>query len=173
MSQQLPLRFSLRRLIGAYVVAIIVGSLASAAVILLDWLRENSYDPESPYHLFVAKFFVPWLAAVSILLVGMAPILIPMYVACVIAVQKWAIRSRAAFMGCGVVFAAVAWSAFFAWHCLISTRCSVTPTSITHLPLVAVFELIAIGAASGMACRFVLMRRPAKPCDNFSRNEGR
>ncbi|WP_322054929.1 hypothetical protein [Paraburkholderia bannensis] len=158
MSQNMPLRFTLGRAIGAYVVAIIVGSLASAAVVLLDWLLENSYDPARTLHLFVAKFFVPWLAAVSILLVGMAPILIPLYMVCIIAVQKWAIRGRATFMAFGVLFAAVAWSAFSAWHCWISTRCSVTLSSVTHLPLDAVIELIVIGAVSGIACRFVLMR---------------
>lgn len=152
------MRFTLMRAIGAHVAAILVGSLASAAVVLMEWLRENGYDPARIHHLFVAKFFVPWLAAMSILLVGMAPVLIPMYVACVIAIQKREIRSRVAFMAIGVVFAAVAWSAFSAWHCMIATRCSVTLSSVTHLPLDAVIELIVIGAASGMACRNVLMR---------------
>lgn len=158
MSKKLPLRFTLGRVIGAYVVAIIVGSLASAAVVLLDWLLENSYDPARTHHFFVAKFFVPWLAAMSILLVGMAPILIPMYVACIIAVQKWAIRSRAAYMVFGIVFASVTWSVFSTWHCLITTRCSLTHASIMRFPIEAIFEIVAIGVVSGLACRSVLMR---------------
>jgi hypothetical protein len=158
MPPQLPKRFTLWRAAGAYVAAILVGSLASASVVLVEWLRETGYDSARTHHLFLAKFFVPWLAAVSILLVGMAPMLIPMYVACVIAIQKLAIRSRVAFMVFGVLFAAVAWSAFSAWHCLIAPRCLLTLSSITYLPLETAIELIVIGAVSGIACRIVLMR---------------
>jgi hypothetical protein len=157
MPQQLPSHFSARRAVGAYVAAVLVGSSASAAVVLVEWLRQNGYDPARTHHLLVAKFLVPWLAAVSILLLGMAPMLIPMYVACIVAVQKWAIRSRVVFMAFGVLFAAVAWSAFSAWHCWISTRCSMTAASIADIPIEAVIEMIAIGAASGIACRRVLI----------------
>lgn len=159
MPQLFPSHFSVRRAVGAYVAAILVGSTASAAVVLVEWLRQNGYDPARTHHLFVAKFFVPWLAAVSILLVGMAPLLVPMYLACIVAIQKRAVRSRVTFMAFGVLFAVVAWLAFSAWHCWISTHCSITPASITHLPFDAVIEIIVIGAASGIACRSVLFRR--------------
>lgn len=158
MPQQLPMHFTLMRAIGAYVAAILVGSLAFAAIALVNWLVENGYDPARDQHFFAATFFLPWLAAVSMVLVGMAPILIPMYVACIIAVQKWAIRSRTAFMALGIVFAAAALAAFSTWHCLISMRCSLLLTTVTHLPFEAVIDVVVIGTASGMACRTVLIR---------------
>jgi hypothetical protein len=157
MQQLMHPRITLRRAIVAYIVAIFAGSLAVAAIFLVNWLRANGYNPSRDHHLFATTFLFPLLIAGIISRVGLAPILLPIYVFCIVAIQKWAIRSRLAFIGIGTVLSFVAWSAVSAYHCLRSTCSPITLASIAHIPLESVIGIVVIGAASGVACRSVLI----------------
>ncbi|CAE6823101.1 hypothetical protein R70006_06781 [Paraburkholderia domus] len=157
MLQQMHPRITVQRAIVAYIVAILAGSLAVAAIFLVNWLRANGYEPSRDHHLFAATFLFPLLIAGVISLVGLAPILLPIYVFCIIAIQKWTIRSWAAFVGMGIVFSSVAWSVVSAYYCLRSTCSTITLASIAHIPLESMVGIVVIGAASGLACRSVLV----------------
>ncbi|WP_042298162.1 hypothetical protein [Paraburkholderia bannensis] len=142
----------------AYVAAFIAGSLTIATVTFVTWLIENGFNPSRDRHLFVATFIFPFLAAGVVSLAVLAPLLSPIYAFSIIAIQKWL----------DPVLAGLHRS----WHCLRHNGVDgdfhiplrhfdlfpLSLTSISHIPLAPMIEIVAIGAASGMTCRSVLLR---------------
>jgi hypothetical protein len=158
MSQHVDPRITPWRATVAYVAAFLAASLVTATITCVTWLIENGYTPSRDHHLFAATFLFPLLVASIVSLAVLAPILSPIYVFCIIAIQKGMIQRRVAFIALGTVFASMGWLVLFAYHCVISTCSPLSLASISHIPLVPVIELVAIGAVSGMACRCILLR---------------
>lgn len=158
MTQELQPPITIWRAIAAYIAAIVAGGLACAAITLVNWLRDNGYEPARDQHLFAGLFLLSFLFAVTVALVALAPVLVPSYVLCVMAIRKWAIRSRVAFVAIGTVFSTVGWFGVAVYRCW-GVTCSSTPwTAISHASLETVIELVVIGAASGLAGRSTLLR---------------
>ncbi|WP_321887284.1 hypothetical protein [Paraburkholderia bannensis] len=142
----------------AYVAAFLAGSLAIAIITFVSWSIENGHSPLRDRHLFAATFLLPFLIANIVSLAVLAPLLSPIYALCILAIQKGGIRSWPAFIGLGTVFASMGWLVISAYHCSISTCATLSFASINHMTLAPVIEIVAIGVASGMACRSVLLR---------------
>ncbi|MBN3810621.1 hypothetical protein [Paraburkholderia sp. Ac-20347] len=143
----------------AYVAAFLAGSVTIAAITCVTWLIENGYNASLDRHFFAATFLFPLFVAAIVSLTVLAPLLSPVYACCIVAIQKRGIRRRPAFIGLGTVFASMGWLVVSAYRCVIST-CSLLPLSSTsHMSLAFVIEIVTVGAASGIACRSVLLSR--------------
>jgi hypothetical protein len=158
MSQDLDPPITPWRATVAYVTAFLAGSLVIATMTCVTWFIENDYLPSRDRHLFATTFLFPLLVAGIASLAVLAPLLSPIYALCILAIQKRLIRRWPAFIALGTVFASMGWLVLSAYYCVISNRPPLYLTSMSHIPLAPVIELVAVGAASGMACRYVLFR---------------
>jgi hypothetical protein len=158
MSKDVDPRITPWRATVAYVTAFLAGSLVIATMTCVTWFIENDYPPSHVRHLFATTFLFPLLVAGIASLAVLAPLLSPIYVLCILAIQKRLIRRWPAFIALGTVFASMGWLVISAYYCVISTCSTLSLTSMSRIPLAPAIELIAIGAASGMVCRCVLFR---------------